>query len=540
MSRRFTLAFLFFMVSMGPTALASGRPAPHFEPPTGELFKPCPIFPTDNLADSVFCDAKLIPYVFECHAARLTNAAYFSDLACVEFGLAVGFSATNDAVGNAIFNVGQMAAPSQVGDGVVRFVPVSMAAFHATRARPNECFQDKPMHSSRDYFSVVPNGEHHVAPCPNRLLERSPSLANEANCSFVPPARSPLPCGHNRTVRSGSIAGESWDVTKFDRLNVRHDSLHKADCVEGDSGSYRYPFARYFMSKLAQGLLFSSLLVSDVPAGHERPIPKAIGIPPVRQGGSDPSLAGSKPLPTLLPEGKKYIVFFDCPLLIDWDSSDGGDIELTEYKGPRVFATDKIICSQPADQDNADVTSITSKNIYEIKYKTSGSVFLRVMPALGKPNAEGKPTPLTRDDISRRTLQCGDKPRPPPDDPVEPDAEVRTLTSQLRTAYMGESAPDKSTSVKELASLYRTMAKSLTANDASVAKLTTQLQFGEAMKAARSSLIGDKIPEVRNVVGDFFDKKWVVAENAKFDATAKGKAAASLNQAAKALESVVR
>lgn len=286
----------------------------------------------------------------------------------------------------------------------------------------------------------------------------------------------------------------------------------------------------------------------EPPTGEKESTTKSIrpmGIPPQLAGGSKPEIGG-KPLPTALGKDKRYVIDWDVPLVIGWFSTDSGDVEVVEfsdatvkgYKGWRVYATDKTICSHPPDQDNADVTTITAKYVYEVRYKADGIVYLEAFPATGKPNAEGKTIPLTRDDIVRRVLTLGQGPRPPPDDPVDPDPEIRSLTSQIRTAYTSESASDKATSAKELASLYRTMAKSLSANDATVAKLTTQLQFGEAMKAARSGLIGDKIPEVRSVIGDFFDKKWVVAENAKFDGPAKSKAAASLVQAAKALEAI--
>lgn len=293
------------------------------------------------------------------------------------------------------------------------------------------------------------------------------------------------------------------------------------------------------------------LAVTGISAGSGRPAPladppkpivelfaKPIGIPPARFTGNDSPQSPSTPVPTPLPEGRKYIVFWDTPLLVDWDSSNGGDIEVTPYDGPRAFATDKIVCSQGADADNPDITSVKAAKIYEIKYKSAGAVMLRVMPAL-KLDKDGKPAPLTRDDITRRVLALGNSVEPPVD-PVDADPEVRSLTLQLRSAFKTEAANDKAVSVRELASLSRSVAKSLAANDYigddSTKNLKTQADFNAQWQSAREKLIDGKIPVVRKKVGEYLDAKWDRNPSGVFGQQAKKIAADSLNQVAKSLD----
>jgi hypothetical protein len=275
---------------------------------------------------------------------------------------------------------------------------------------------------------------------------------------------------------------------------------------------------------------------------HELNAIKPIGIAPLRfLGAADPKTS-TKTAPTKVAKGQKYVVFWDAQLVVDWFATDGGDLELKEFKGPRAYSAHNTITGQQPDADNDDIITIKSEYIYEIKSKTNGMVFLEVFPALGRAVKDGNNAPLTRGDIVRRMLEVNadSPPAPSPDDPPidDQDPEVRSLTKLVRQAYVNDKTTDKGNCVKELASLYRTLAKKLSANDPSLAKITTFVQYGEMLKTARESLIENKIPDVREVIGEFFDKKLVVSPEGKFDAAARTKTAGVLTQAAKALEAI--
>lgn len=144
-----------------------------------------------------------------------------------------------------------------------------------------------------------------------------------------------------------------------------------------------------------------------------------IGVPPTQMSGGQ-SVRPSKPIPTKLAKGFKYVVHWTGPLVVDAFSPDAGDVDIKEYAGPRPFSTHNTISDQKPDADNEDVVTITDKHIYVVTAKSPGVVFLAVFPALGRVGADATPIPLTRDDIVRRTLAVQLDPIPPPG-PVDPD-----------------------------------------------------------------------------------------------------------------------
>jgi hypothetical protein len=158
-------------------------------------------------------------------------------------------------------------------------------------------------------------------------------------------------------------------------------------------------------------------------------VAKSICIAPQAMFGAADARSGSRPLPTKLGKDQKYVVAWDEPLVVDWWSPDTGDISFKEFAGPRAYSAHNTITGQQPDADNDDIVTVKFKHIYEFRVKASGIVYAQVFPAIGKPGSDGKPAPLTRADIVRRTLDVDDGtgPRPPPDPGPNPTPTVAPI-----------------------------------------------------------------------------------------------------------------
>jgi hypothetical protein len=95
------------------------------------------------------------------------------------------------------------------------------------------------------------------------------------------------------------------------------------------------------------------------------------------------------------------------------------------------------------------------------------------------------------------TVIVGNAPTPPPDNPPQPDSE---LAKTIKTAWAGETAPDKSKNVKSLAALYR---QAPTVLD----QVQTAGQLYATLRTSADALLPkDSLGKVRAAIGEELKK----------------------------------
>jgi hypothetical protein len=255
---------------------------------------------------------------------------------------------------------------------------------------------------------------------------------------------------------------------------------------------------------------------------------RAVGMPVARFSGAHHGTnAVTNVVPAKLTTGKKYIIDWSAPLVIDGFSPNGGSIDVKEVTGPHSYSSTRVITNYPADPD--DVCVVAGPFIYEVTLKTPGLFYLEVHPAL-KVDKEGKPVPLTVKDNSRRVLDLDDGSTPKPI-PVTPQSDEAALTA-MKTAYDKEPASTRANYVNDLASFYRGAASQYVTDE----KVKTWGDFSFAMQKGREKVIDGKIPLIRKAMADNIFNKWPTAEDKEFDEKSRQMAADTLNRAATLLE----